>query len=95
MLITKETALKTALNGYVTQDPLSQSFTTQAMIHSLKRLAKVEILHERSANDIVAEYEGKRYTAIYNPFVCVYYVDDVYGELPNQHMCPVCGVRIP
>ena len=75
-------------------DPSYRNFTTKAMVHSLKDVDEVVILHERSASDVVAEYKGKRYTAIFNPFVCLYYVDDIYGELPNRHFCPVCGSAI-
>ena len=52
-------------------DPTSRNFTTRAMVHSLKGLDEVVILHKRSARDVVAEYRGKRYTAIFNPFVCL------------------------
>ncbi|MCL2619885.1 MAG: hypothetical protein FWD97_02980 [Defluviitaleaceae bacterium] len=73
----------------------TQGFKTQAMIHSLKSHDEVIILHENGVNDVVAEYKGIRYTAIFNGFVCSYYVDDIYGELPDQHVCPSCGVYIP
>ena len=66
-------------------------FTAEAMIHSLKKQDEAVILHERGCNDVVAEYKGKRYTAIYNPFVGLFYVDDVYGVLQDQHRCPTCG----
>lgn len=66
-------------------------FTAKAMIHSLKKQDEAVILHERGCNDVVAEYKGKRYTAIYNPFVGLFYVDDVYGVLQDQHRCPTCG----
>lgn len=70
-------------------------FKTKAQIHSLQAHDDVLILHQNSNNDIIAEYQGKRCTAIFNPFVCLYYVDDVYGVLPNQHECPNCGAFIP
>ena len=70
-------------------------FKARAIIHSLKSEGIVTILHEENANDVVAEYNGKRYTAIYNGFVGLYYVDDIYGELPDQCSCPRCGVYIP
>lgn len=64
-------------------------FKTMAQVHSLQALDEVTILHEKGNNDIIAEYNGKRCTAIFNPFVCLYYVDDLYGVLPDQHKCPV------
>jgi len=67
---------------------------TKAMIHSLKSTDEATILHEVDNNDVVAEYKGIRCTAIYNPFVGLYYVDDIYGELPDQHMCPRCTAHI-
>ena len=66
-------------------------FPAKAMVHSLKKQDEVAILHEKGINDVIAEYKGKRYTAIYNPFAGLYYVDDIYGMLPNQHICPACG----
>ena len=69
-------------------------FKTKAMIHSLQAKGKVKILHENGANDVIAEYKGKRCTAIFNGFVGLYYVDDVYGELQDPNKCPACGVYI-
>ena len=66
-------------------------FQAKAMMHSLYSLDDVVILHENGNNDVVAEYRGVRYTAVYNPYACLYYVDDLYGELPDQHICPHCG----
>lgn len=52
----------------------------QARINSLGgQFAEVTIVSERSCNDVIVEYRGIRCTAIYNPFVGCYYVDDVYG----------------
>jgi hypothetical protein len=45
----------------------------------LKAQDEVVILHEKSCNDVIAEYKEKRCTAIFNPFVGLYYIDDVYG----------------
>jgi len=70
-------------------------FKARAMIHSLKDTDLVLILHENGANDVIAEYNSKRFTAVYNPFVGLYYVDDVYGELVNQDKCPFCNTYIP
>ena len=66
-------------------------FRDMAMVHSLKAQAEVVILHERNNNDVIAEYGGKRCTAIFNPFVGLFYVDDIYGILPDPHKCPYCG----
>ncbi len=66
-------------------------YKTNAMIHSLKAQDVVTILHEKNNNDVIAEYKGKRCTAIYNPFVGLFYVDDIYGILHDEHKCPNCG----
>lgn len=50
-------------------------FKTMAQVHSLQALDEVTILHEKGNNDIIAEYNGKRCTAIFNPFVYLYYVE--------------------
>ena len=41
-------------------------------------------LEKRGDNQYVAEYNGVRCTAIYNPFVNRYYVDDKYGVLKDR-----------
>ncbi len=66
-------------------------FQAKAMVHSLKAQDDVTILHENGSNDVVAEYKGIRCTAIFNPFAGMFYVDDIYGILPDQHKCPSCG----
>jgi hypothetical protein len=74
---------------------LTETFKTKAFVHSLKSEDEVTILHKTGNNDVVAEYKGVRYTAIYNIFVGLYYVDDLYGKLPDQHRCPSCETYIP
>jgi hypothetical protein len=66
-------------------------FKIKAQVHSLQAQDEVTILHENGPNDVIAEYKGKRCTAIYNIFVGLYYVDDIYGVLADQHRCPACG----
>ena len=58
----------------------------QAYIHSLKDkkhdrhvLGEAEIIERIGDNQYLAEYNGVRCTAIFNPFVSRYFVDDVYG----------------
>ena len=69
-------------------------FTIKAQVHSLQAQDEVTILHEKNNNDVIAEYNGKRYTDIFNPFVGLFYVDDIYGVLPDQRKCPRCGEYI-
>ncbi len=58
----------------------------EAYIHSLKDhehdshvLGKAEIIQKIGDNLYLAEVNGVRCTAIFNPFTGRYYVDDVYG----------------
>jgi len=56
----------------------------QCFIHSLKQdethiLAEATIIEKIGDNLYLADYKGIRCTAIFNPFVGRYYVDDLYG----------------
>ena len=56
----------------------------ECYIHSLKQgkvsgLDEATILEKVGDNLYLAEYNGVKCTAIFNPFVGRYYVDDVYG----------------
>ena len=70
-------------------------FKAKAQIHSLRAQDEVIILHEKGSNDVVAEYRSKRYKSIFNPFVGLYYVDDIYGLLSDENKCPICGEFLP
>jgi hypothetical protein len=70
-------------------------FKIKAQVHSLNAQDDVSILHEKGPNDVIAEYDGKRYTAIFNPFAGLYYVDDLYGVLKDPSKCPYCGTFLP
>jgi len=58
----------------------------EAYIHSLKDnepdshvLGEAEIIKRIGNNLYLAEYQGVKCTAIFNPFAGRYFVDDVYG----------------
>ena len=58
----------------------------QAYIHSLKDrehdrhvLGETEIIKKIGDNLYLAEFNGVRCTAMFNPFTERYYIDDVYG----------------
>lgn len=54
-------------------------------IHSLNgALAEATIVEKVGDNKYIAEYNGVRCTAIYNPFVNRYYVDDKYGVIKDK-----------
>jgi hypothetical protein len=55
-------------------------------IHSLKQegqsnLAEATIIRRLGDNDYLADYNGVKCHAIFNPFVGAYYVDDKYGVI--------------
>ena len=59
--------------------------TEQMHIHSLNgALAEATIVEKVGDNKYIAEYNGVRCTAIYNPFVNRYYVDDKYGVVKER-----------
>ena len=50
-----------------------------AHIHSLNgEKAEVTILEKVKDNDYIVDYKGVRCHALFNCFVCEYYVDDIY-----------------
>ena len=63
----------------------------EAYIHSLKDrktdrnvLGEAEIIKAIGDNLYLAEYNGVRCTAIFNPFVSRYFVDDLYGRISED-----------
>ena len=55
-------------------------FDTQAHIHSLGgKLDTVTIIEHKDNNHVIAQYHGEYYTAVFNPFVGHYFVDDKFG----------------
>lgn len=57
--------------------------TLEAIVHSKKDLDTVTILEHPDNNNVVAEYNGIRCTAIFNVFNGFYYVDDLYGVIKD------------
>lgn len=60
-------------------------FKTQAHIHSLDgTMDEITVLEEITngrQTTYIVDYGGVKCTAIFNPFTCEYYADDVYGRL--------------
>ena len=59
----------------------------QARIHSLNgELAQVKMIGkpDEHKNQYIVEYRGVKCTAIYNPFMCCYYADDIYGVVDDE-----------
>lgn len=58
-----------------------KQFKTKAYVHSLNKKAEVIIVEHIDNNHCKAIYNGLLCTAIFNPFVGSYYVDDKFGIL--------------
>jgi len=69
---------------------MTQPFDATAVIHSLSKnqgpnspdlsnTDTVTILEHKDNNNVTAMYKGKKYRAVFNAFVCCYYLDDLYG----------------
>ena len=57
----------------------------QARIHSKAgKMDAVKVLTAKSAMDIVVEYQGRKYTAVFNGFAQSLYVDDIYGLIEEE-----------
>ena len=63
-------------------------YTTTAHIHSLGgEMDEVYIMDERQERGqtvYIVDYKGKICTAIFNPFVCEFYVDDKFGIIKEK-----------
>ena len=58
-----------------------------ARIHSLNgKLTQVKMIGkpDEHKNEYIVEYRGVKCTAIYNPFMCCYYADDIYGVIDDE-----------
>lgn len=54
-------------------------------IHSLGgEMREATILQKTGDNQYLADYNGVKCTAIYNPFAGAYYVDDKYGIVKDR-----------
>ena len=60
------------------------SFKVNAMVHSINAVKEVEIIEKRGDNDYLAKVGDVVCTAIFNPFVGLYYVDDVYAVMKSN-----------
>jgi hypothetical protein len=59
--------------------------TEEMHIHSLNgELRDATIVEKTGDNRYIAEYNSVRCTAIYNPFVNRFYVDDKYGVIKDK-----------
>jgi len=61
----------------------------ECYIHSLKKdgkqtLAMATIEKQTGENSFIADYNGVKCTAVFNPFVGRYYVDDKFGIIHDK-----------
>jgi hypothetical protein len=64
---------------------MGSPYTVEAHIHSLNgQLAQATILEKIGDNKYLAEFNGVKCSAIFNPFVGRYYVDDKYGIIRDR-----------
>ncbi|MBR3714323.1 MAG: hypothetical protein IKM18_00260 [Clostridia bacterium] len=63
-------------------------YNTHAHIHSLggdmDEVFILDELQEEGQTVYVVDYKGTKCTAIFNPFVCQFYVDDKYGIIKEN-----------
>lgn len=63
-------------------------YKTQAYIQSLNKELinptykdEITVLKKVGDNDYIVDYKGVKYHALFNPFVCAYFADDVYRRV--------------
>jgi len=60
-------------------------FKTKAHIKSLNgETDEITVLEQVGNNDYIVDYKGVKCHAIFNPFVCEYYADNIYGRIGND-----------
>lgn len=58
---------------------------TYAHINSLGgQTDEITVLQQVSDNDYLVDYKGVKCHAIFNPFVCKYYADDLYTVVVKE-----------
>ena len=74
-------AIQNILGGIQKMKP----FKTQAHIHSLDgQMDEITVLEELGNNSYLVDYRGVKCSAIFNPFNCTYYADDIYGIIKEK-----------
>lgn len=63
-------------------------FKTQAHIHSLDgamdEITVLDMKEDGRQTIYIVDYRGVKCSAIFNPFNCTYYADDIYGRTNNE-----------
>ncbi len=64
---------------------MKMNLTKPMHIHSLEgELREATIVERVGDNKYIADYNGVKCSAIFNPFVGEFYVDDKYGIIPDR-----------
>ena len=59
-----------------------EGLKTVGRIHSLNGAeAEITVIEKCGDNDYIVDYKGVRCHALFNFFVCRYFVDDIYGRI--------------
>lgn len=65
---------------------MEESREVRAVIHSMNSFGVAKIISHKDNNHVIAMYQGKRCTAVFNVFNGYYYVDDIDGLLPDGYI---------
>ena len=60
------------------------SFKAEAMVHSIGKVKEIEVLEKIGDNNYLVKVGDVICSAIFNPFVGLYYADDVYGVVKSN-----------
>ena len=63
------------------------NYPVAAMVHSREKDGpeEVQLICQVDDNDYIVETkDGTRCHAIFNPFVCLYYADDIFRKITNE-----------
>ena len=66
---------------------MNYHFKTKAHVNSLKGgMVEITVLDKpnENVNFYIVEYGGVKCSAIFNPFVCEFYADDIYGIIEEN-----------
>lgn len=62
-----------------------KEFKATGCIHSLNgKEDEITVLEQMGDNNFIVDYRGVKCSAIFNWFVCRYYVDDKYGIIKEE-----------
>lgn len=72
------------------QDTVIKNFKTKGYINSLnvgkmrpEVMDEITVLEQVGRNDYIVDYKGVKCHAIFNWFVCAYFVDDIYTVIKD------------